>query len=399
MTPVHQPVPMPAGPAAGVPAGYPGQSPGDAATAPPAGPAPQVQGAFDTVFAAMAAPAASAALPAGQTAEPATPEGQPDHAAEAGPPGLPLPDSLLPFEAGSPASAAPAGAMTGPVPPAMPEGPAELPGVTALAAVPPGSVTQTPPPPGQPGAIAPDGPPGPTGSTGPQGSAAAPAPAAPAPAAGMPEAAARTSTPADPPPGTTPAPAANLAASDAEPRRRDTSTALAAGPDALLPEAAAEQSPLLQTPGETRRTETDITIKSLRAGPEAPPAAERQIVAALVASGSGRIEILLDPQDLGRVRLALEGGEGGLVVTIQAERAETADLLRRNSDILREEFRAAGYTEMTFHFSDRDSQTDWPDRAEAGEDGYPAALVETDQPTRQPPGPVLRGTALLDLRL
>lgn len=350
MTPVHQPVPMPAGPAAGVPAAYPGQSPGDAATAPPAGPSPQVQGAFDTVFAAMATPAASAALPAGQTAEPATPEKQPDHAAEAGPPGLPLPDSLLPFEAGSPASAAQAGAMTGPLPPAMPEVPAELRGATALAAVPSGSVTQTLPPPGQPGAIAPDGPPGPTGSTGPQDSAAAPAPAAPAPAAGM-------------------------------------------------PEAAAEQSPLLQTPGETRRTETDITIKSLRAGPEAPPAAERQIVAALVASGSGRTEILLDPQDLGRVRLALEGGEGGLVVTIQAERAETADLLRRNSDILREEFRAAGYTEMTFHFSDRDSQTDWPDRAEAGEDGYPAALVETDQPTRQPPGPALRGTALLDLRL
>jgi len=126
------------------------------------------------------------------------------------------------------------------------------------------------------------------------------------------------------------------------------------------------------TPGDVQLTEagagggdptaTHATQEARRGGSEAvllhraanaPPPAERQILAAISATPSGRTEILLDPQDLGRVRLSLEGDESALVLTIQAERGDTADLLRRNADLLLQEFRQAGYQNLTFSFTDQ----------------------------------------------
>ena len=126
-----------------------------------------------------------------------------------------------------------------------------------------------------------------------------------------------------------------------------------------------------------------------------PPPAERQIAAAILSSGSGRTEILLDPQDLGRVRLSLEGNEAGLVVTIQAERSETADLLRRNADLLMQEFRDAGYADLSFSFSDRGEPADHPEPT----DDRPRAIAAEAAVAPPPTSPGLRGSALLDLRL
>ncbi len=102
---------------------------------------------------------------------------------------------------------------------------------------------------------------------------------------------------------------------------------------------------------ETRRSGADTVTPTAPASASLP--AERQIVAAVSATPTGRTEIVLDPQELGRVRLSLEGDESALVLTIQAERGDTADLLRRNADLLLQEFREAGYQNLTFSFSDQ----------------------------------------------
>jgi hypothetical protein len=128
----------------------------------------------------------------------------------------------------------------------------------------------------------------------------------------------------------------------------------------------------------------------------AHPPAERQILAAISASPSGRTEILLDPQELGRVRLSLEGDESALVLTIQADRVDTADLLRRNADLLVQEFREAGYQNLTFSFSDQSRDT--ADQKSAGPDfGTDDTLLSADLVAELSP----RRTALggLDLRL
>lgn len=55
-------------------------------------------------------------------------------------------------------------------------------------------------------------------------------------------------------------------------------------------------------------------------------------------------EIRLDPPELGRLRFIVSGGEQGLHLLIQADRPETAELLRRHLDLLGQDLRQAGYS-------------------------------------------------------
>jgi hypothetical protein len=172
------------------------------------------------------------------------------------------------------------------------------------------------------------------------------------------------------------------------------------GADVPLSGSFAEETSLVHQPAETRRTAAggEVSGPLHRGAPDAPPPPERQIVAAILSSGSGRTDILLEPEDLGRVRLSLEGNESGIVVTIVAERSETADLLRRHADLLLEEFREAGYADLTFSFADRGQPADPPPREDdipRGTSAEPTVTV-TPAPSTQPSP---RGTALLDMRL
>lgn len=82
------------------------------------------------------------------------------------------------------------------------------------------------------------------------------------------------------------------------------------------------------------------------------PQIASQIAAALVQSQGGTTQIALNPEELGRVRISLTSGEGGLTVSILAERPETADLMRRNLDSLARDFADLGYESLSFNFED-----------------------------------------------
>ena len=71
-------------------------------------------------------------------------------------------------------------------------------------------------------------------------------------------------------------------------------------------------------------------------------------------------EILLDPEELGRVRMTLTGQDGAGLVVLQVERPETLDLIRRNLDLMRAELADAGWQSVEFSFgqdmSDRNGE-------------------------------------------
>ncbi len=85
----------------------------------------------------------------------------------------------------------------------------------------------------------------------------------------------------------------------------------------------------------------------------AAQAVSGQIAAAVQASPDGQIEIALDPVELGRVRIGMHAHDGTMALSIIAERPETADLMRRHLDQLIQDFRAIGYTDVTFTFGDQ----------------------------------------------
>lgn len=79
--------------------------------------------------------------------------------------------------------------------------------------------------------------------------------------------------------------------------------------------------------------------------------ASRQIAAAAIADPQAdRIELRLDPPELGRVEIRLEFADDGLRAIVAAERGSTADLLRRHGDVLTQHLREAGFGDVDLGF-------------------------------------------------
>jgi flagellar hook-length control protein FliK len=80
--------------------------------------------------------------------------------------------------------------------------------------------------------------------------------------------------------------------------------------------------------------------------PQLAQGAAQAIVSGLAgapeADRSAGVEISLDPPELGRVRMSFVEVGGTVVLSILAERPETAELMRRHLDILGQEFARAG---------------------------------------------------------
>jgi flagellar hook-length control protein FliK len=70
-----------------------------------------------------------------------------------------------------------------------------------------------------------------------------------------------------------------------------------------------------------------------------------------LGSGATTTELILEPQELGRIRVTLTGGESGGQIAIIVERGETLDLVRRHVDLVRSDLRASGWEATEFSLS------------------------------------------------
>ena len=128
--------------------------------------------------------------------------------------------------------------------------------------------------------------------------------------------------------------------------------------------------------------------------------AARQVAAALARaaeSGQTAIELRLSPEELGTVRLRLDASGDGLSVSIQAERGETLDLMRRNIDLLSQHLRDIGYDSARFVFSQGGSASDNAYAPPPHPTSEPGTSAAPEVPTVPPP--VLWLGDRLDIRL
>lgn len=124
----------------------------------------------------------------------------------------------------------------------------------------------------------------------------------------------------------------------------------------------------------------------------APPPPAAQLSEAIITAEDGQIDLRLDPEELGRVRVTLHQDGDVMRVHIHAERPETLDLLRRNTGDLAAELRSAGYEGTSFTFGDQ--SRDQPRRQPQ------AGASETAAPHASHRSAPLQGSgAALDLRL
>lgn len=105
-----------------------------------------------------------------------------------------------------------------------------------------------------------------------------------------------------------------------------------------------------------------------------PQHVARQIADAIQQMPNRPVEISLNPEELGRVRLGLTTSEAGLIVHILAERPETMELMRRHINNLESAFAAIGYSDIAFSFGGNGN--DQADRPKDGQD-HPDTSLET----------------------
>ncbi len=89
--------------------------------------------------------------------------------------------------------------------------------------------------------------------------------------------------------------------------------------------------------------------------PEAIRSIAAQMVTAAPRGTQPPVEIALNPEELGQVKMSVTTTDTSVVMTIAAERPETLDLMRRNLEQLTNEFRDLGYSDISFVFAGDDS--------------------------------------------
>ena len=142
--------------------------------------------------------------------------------------------------------------------------------------------------------------------------------------------------------------------------------------------------------------------------PLTPPILARHVAQQLAAAAAQLpdrpVELALNPEELGRVRMTLSVSDSALTVNIVADRTDTIDLMRRHIETLAQDFKGLGYGSVDFQFSHNsqhnNAQTGFSQQAEPNHPSAPPLSgIPTDSPPQAPARVALQASDRLDLRL
>ena len=144
-----------------------------------------------------------------------------------------------------------------------------------------------------------------------------------------------------------------------------------------------------------------VTASSLPQVTAHPRDIARQMAAALPPPDiDGTTELQLDPVELGSVRMTIQAIDGGVTLAVQAERPETADLMRRHLGELAQELHDLGYGEVNLSVSTGQGRSGQEPPATAKDSpAETPAPPDGPAPVALPSRPALSGSGGLDLRL
>lgn len=149
---------------------------------------------------------------------------------------------------------------------------------------------------------------------------------------------------------------------------------------------------------ETTKSDSPRDFARIISDPKLPRHLGAQLAQIARQMPDGPVELSLNPEELGRVRMSLNATDSAITVNLTVERPETADLMRRNLQALEAEFRDLGYVDVSFSFSGDTAQNEHPDGRQTG-DGLTGNDPAYDPENVPTPTPQSMQTSGMDLRL
>ena len=133
--------------------------------------------------------------------------------------------------------------------------------------------------------------------------------------------------------------------------------------------------------------------------PQQAPQVSAQIAQAIANGPGDVVELTLQPEELGKLRLSLAPTESGITIGVLAERSDTADLVRRHLDQLTQDLRQQGYRDVRFDFGqggqDRPPQQSPHRPAEVA----PAMIADPASPASPVPSALAHSGTGIDIRV
>ena len=103
-------------------------------------------------------------------------------------------------------------------------------------------------------------------------------------------------------------------------------------------------------PSSHSQTQTSATATSPLARMDIARGVATQVQAAAKSLSDRPVDLSLNPEELGKVKLSITTTNGSVVLQVLAERTETLDLMRRHADVLAEELNDLGFDSIDLSF-------------------------------------------------
>lgn len=113
-----------------------------------------------------------------------------------------------------------------------------------------------------------------------------------------------------------------------------------------------------------------------------------------------KIDLSLDPPELGRIEIQMEVAESGMRATLAAERVSTSEIIRRQAEVLIQQLDDAGFDDVSLDF--RDFGSGDGDRPSQESEPHTAGVVAARDSVADRPAPTVRRSspdAGMDIRL
>ncbi len=132
-------------------------------------------------------------------------------------------------------------------------------------------------------------------------------------------------------------------------------------PNAFIAEPTAE----LPVIGEKEPGPQMRGADSVRSDPVVRNVVSQVVMAVQKVQADGFIELRLQPEELGRIRMTMLQTENGMMVQVAAEKPETLELFRRNIEQLEIDMKREGFSNLSFDFGQtQQNDHDGPDHTE-----------------------------------